>query len=263
MDQPILVTGGTGTLGRALVPRLVDAGHTVRVLSRSPQRPRDGVEYFLGDMESGQGIDAAVSGVETVIHGAGSAKGDSVKAGHLVDSLIRAGEVRHLVYISVVGADTTPFASRIDRATLGYFEEKRKSELIIANSGIPFTTLRATQFHDFIAAFSEMGMKLPVIPSFAGFSYQPVDVREVAERLVELSLGEASGFVPAIGGPRIYPMEDLVRSCVRATGHRRLILPMHIPGKAAKAQRDGANLAPDRTVGRRTFEEFLIEKQES
>ena len=91
----------------------------------------------------------------------------------------------------------------------------------------------------------------------AGFRFQPVDAGEVADRLVELALGEPAGLVPDIGGPRVYPMADLVRGYLRATGRRRLIMPMRAPGKAARAVRAGANLAPDRAVGRRTWEEFL------
>ncbi len=265
MELPILATGGTGTLGRELVPRLREAGRTVRVLSRTAGAGGagggTGVERMIGDLSTGEGVDAAVAGIETVIHAAGSAKGDATKADRLVDALKRAGNARHLLYISVVGADTTPFQGRIDRATLGYFEEKRMGELAVSGAGIPWTILRATQFNDFIAAFADMGMKLPVMPSFAGFRYQPVDVRDVAERLVELALGEPAGMVPAIGGPGVFPMEELLKGYIRAVGRRRPVLPVHIPGKAAKAQRNGANLARDRAVGGRTWEGFLAENR--
>jgi uncharacterized protein YbjT (DUF2867 family) len=257
MVNPILVTGGTGTLGSELVPRLLAAGRTVRVLSRSARPNTDGVDYVVGDLETGEGIDAAVAGVETIVHGAGSAKGDAVKAETLVAALQRAGVARHLLYISVVGADTTPVVSSIDRSTLGYFEAKRKAELSVAGSGIPFTTLRATQFHSFFVAIVELGLKLPFIPSFAGFRYQPVDVRDVAERLAELTLGEPAGLADEIGGPQVYPMEELLKDYLRAIGRRRLVIPMRIPGGAAKAQRAGANLTLDHATGRHTWEEFL------
>jgi len=257
MVSPILVTGGTGTLGSALVPRLLDAGRTVRILSRFAHPNTDGIDYMVGDLESGSGIDAAVAGVETVIHGAGSAKGDAVKAENLVAALKRAGVARHLLYISVVGADTTPVVSSIDRFTLGYFDQKWKAELSVAGSGIPFTTLRATQFHSFFVAIVEVGLKLPFVPSFAGFRYQPVDVQDVAERLAELTLREPVGLVDEIGGPRVYPMEDLLKDYLRGIGRKRLVVPMRIPGGAAKAQRAGANLALDHATGKRTWEEFI------
>jgi uncharacterized protein YbjT (DUF2867 family) len=263
MVKPILITGGTGTLGSALVPRLLDAGQTVRILSRSAHPNSDGVDYVVGDLETGAGIDAAVADADIIVHGAGSAKGDAAKAETLVAALQRAGTARHLLYISVVGADTTPVVSRIDRSTLGYFEAKRKAEISVASSGIPFTTLRATQFHSFFVAIAELGLKLPFVPSFAGFRFQPVDVRDVAERLAELTLMEPAGLVDEIGGPAVYPMEDLLRDYLRAIGRRRLVVPVRIPGAAAKAQRAGANLTPDHARGKRTWEEFLAEVEAS
>jgi uncharacterized protein YbjT (DUF2867 family) len=165
--------------------------------------------------------------------------------------------VRHLVYISVVGADKIPMASRIDRAMFSYFASKHAAERIVADSGLPWTTLRATQFHDLLLKVTEQMAKLPLIPVPAGFRFQPIDPGEVAARLVELALGTPVGLVPAMGGPRIYEMADLIRGYLRATGKHRRIVPIPVPGKAARAFRDGANLAPDRAVGQRTWEEFL------
>jgi uncharacterized protein YbjT (DUF2867 family) len=105
--------------------------------------------------------------------------------------------------------------------------------------------------------------KMPVIPVPSGFKFQPVDAGEVAARLVELALGTPSRLVPDIGGPRVYEMAELVRSYLRATGKHRLIMPMRLPGKAARAFRDGANLTPQRAVGRRTWEHFLAERLRS
>jgi uncharacterized protein YbjT (DUF2867 family) len=227
------------------------------MLTRSTRANADGIEYVVGDLQTGVGVDAAVAGVETIVHGAGSAKGDAAKAENLVAALKREGVARHLLYLSVVGADTTPVVSSLDRSTLGYFAQKRKAELWVAGSGIPFTTLRATQFHSFFVALVDIGLKLPFVPSFAGFRYQPVDVRDVAERLAELTLGKPEGLVDAIAGPRVYPMEDLLRDYLRAIGRRRLVVPMRIPGGAAKAQRAGANLALDHATGKRTWEEFI------
>ena len=66
--------------------------------------------------------------------------------------------------------------------------------------------------------------------------------------------------MPDLGGPRVYPLPELMRGYLRATGRHRLILPVRAPGKAFRAVRAGANLAPDRAVGRRTWEEFLAER---
>jgi uncharacterized protein YbjT (DUF2867 family) len=259
VTAPILVTGGTGTLGRLVVARLRDAGRPVRVLSRHRAAATDGVEYVAGDLATGDGVAAAVEGAETIVHCAGSAKGDEDKARNLVRAAAPAG-VSHLVYISVVGADRVPVVSAVDRAMFGYFGSKLAAERIVADSGVPYTTLRATQFHDLLLTVAQQLVKLPVMLSFAGVRVQPVDADEVAARLVELTLGKPAGLVPEMGGPRIYPMADAFRVYLRAARKRRPIMPVWQPGQAARAFRNGANLTPEGAVGRRTWEDFLAER---
>ena len=259
MTSPILLTGGTGTLGRLVVPRLRDAGCNVRVLSRHSREPGDGVEFMIGDLATGQGVEAAVDGVETIVHCAGSAKGDEDKARNLVRAASRAG-AQHLVYISVVGAERIPVVSRVDRAMFGYFASKRSAEVVVADSGLPWTTLRATQFYDLVLMVARQLAKLPIMPVPTGVRFQPVDAGEVAARLVELSFGRPSGLVSDFAGPRVYELTELLRSYLRAGHRRRLLMPIRLPGKAARAVRAGANLAPEQAVGHRTWEEFLAER---
>jgi uncharacterized protein YbjT (DUF2867 family) len=256
MATPILVTGGTGTLGKLVVPRLQSAGHVVRVLSRGRPQHADGVEFTTGDLTTGEGVAAAVAGVDTVLHLAGTAKGDEAKMRHLTRAAARAG-TRHIVFISVVGADRVPIVSGVDRAMFGYLGEKAAAERVLADSGVPWTTLRATQFHDLVLLMAQQMAKMPVMPVPAGWRMQPVDADEVAARLVELALGPPSGRVPDLGGPRVYELADLMRGYVKAAGKHRPLLPMPTPGRAARAYRAGANLAPDRAVGRRSWEDFL------
>jgi uncharacterized protein YbjT (DUF2867 family) len=262
MTSSILVTGGTGTLGRQVVARLRAAGCSVRVLSRHRHPPADDVDFMTGDLATGEGIQAAVAGVGTVVHCAGSSKGDEEKAQNLVQAASRAG-VRHLVYISVVGADRIPIVSAIDRTLFGYFGSKLAAEHVVVDSGVPWTTLRATQFYELLLIVADQMAKLPVIPVAAGVRFQPIDSGEVAARLVELALGKPAGLVPDIAGPRVYGMADLIRGYLRARHKRRLMLPVRLPGKAARAVRGGANLSPDRAVGLRTWEEFLAERVSS
>jgi uncharacterized protein YbjT (DUF2867 family) len=261
MTSPILVTGGTGTLGRRVVRRLRDGGCGVRVLSRRSRETEDGIRFVTGDLATGEGIEAAVDGAGTIVHCAGSAKGDEDKARNLVRAASSQTRLPHLVYISVVGADRIPIGSRVDRAMFGYFESKRAAERVVADSGLPWTTLRATQFHDGMLAVARQMAMLPVIPVPAGFRFQPVDADEVAARLVELTLGEPAGLVPDMGGPRVYGAADLLRGYLRASKRRRrLIVPLWLPGKAARVFRAGANLAPEQAAGHRSWEEFLTER---
>ena len=99
----------------------------------------------------------------------------------------------------------------------GYFASKLAAERVVADSGLPWTTLRATQFHDLFLMTVRQMAKLPVIPVPAGFRFQPVDAGEVAARLVELALGPPAGLVPDMAGPRVYEMAELLRGYLRAT----------------------------------------------
>ena len=120
--------------------------------------------------------------------------------------------------------------------------------------------MRATQFHDLLLAVAGQLTTLPVVPVPAGFQFQPIDSREVAARLAALALGTPAGLVPDLAGPRVYTSADLVRAYLRYRRKRRVIVPVWLPGKAALAFRAGANLAPERAVGRRTWEDFLTER---
>ncbi len=259
MTSLILVTGGTGTLGRHVVPLLREAGRDVRVLSRRAHEAAGGVEYVTGDLLKDEGIEAAVAGAGVIVHCAGGRKGDDAAARNLVRAASRAG-TPHLVFISVVGADRIPVVSAADRAMFGYFGFKLAAEQVVAGSGLPWTTLRATQFHDLILMVAQQMARLPVIPVPAGFRFQPVDAGEVADRLVELALGTPAGLAPDMAGPRVYTVPGLLHPYLRARGKRRPMVPVPLPGKAARAVRAGANLAPDRAVGHRTWEDFLAER---
>ncbi len=255
MAPPILVTGGTGTLGRLVVQRLRDAGCDVRVLSRRSREAEDGIKFMTGDLVRGEGIDAAVDGVGAIVHCASSSRGDADATRNLVRAASSRAEAPHLVYISIVGSDHISF---------GYFRSKREAERIVADSGLPWTMLRATQFYDLILTGAQKLAKLPVIPVPAGFRVQPIDADEVAARLVELTLGEPAGRVPDMGGPRTSSFADLLRVYLRA-GHRcRPVVPVWMP--ATRAIRAGGLLvaeqqvAPEHAAGRRTWEEFLAER---
>ncbi|MFF7730565.1 SDR family oxidoreductase [Streptomyces sp. NPDC008001] len=250
--SPVLVTGGTGTLGRLVVPLLREAGRTVRVLSRrGGASTDDGIEHVAADLLKGGGLAAALDGVETVLHLAGGPKGDDEATRNLVEAARRAG-VQHLVYISVIGADKLP---------LGYFRAKLGAEQAVSESGIPWTTLRAAQFHDLALTVVEKMAKLPVVPAPGGLRWQPVDARDVAARLVELALDRPAGLVPDLAGPKVYGLDELSRGYLQARGKHRLMLPVRMPGKVGRAYRAGENLTLEgASVGQRTWEDFLAER---
>lgn len=254
MTRAILVTGGTGTLGQHVVPRLREAGREVRVLSRSAQEGSEGVEYVVGDLLGGTGIQAAVEGVETVLHLAGGPKGDD----RATEALVRAGTdagIEHLVLISVIASDRIP---------LGYFRAKAGAEQAVVESGIPHSILRAAQFHDLTLTVAQKMGAMPVVPAPRGLRWQPVDTREVAARLVELALGDPAGRVADLAGPEVQTLADLTRGYLAARGKHRPFLPVRIPGKAGRAYRAGDNLdLATAARGTRTWEEYLAERYPS
>jgi nucleoside-diphosphate-sugar epimerase len=72
MTAPILVTGGTGTLDKHVVPALLTVGRAVRMLTRQTREAQERLEFVKGDLSSGEGIEAAVEGAEIVMDCAGS-----------------------------------------------------------------------------------------------------------------------------------------------------------------------------------------------
>jgi uncharacterized protein YbjT (DUF2867 family) len=226
----ILVTGGTGTLGRLVTERLRSDGHDVRVLSRRSQPYavdlRDG---------AGPGLDAAVAGVDVIV------------ARNLIEAARKAG-VGHLVYISIVG---------VDRVPLGYYRAKLAVEKLVEESGLGWTVLRTTQFHDLVLRVLAGAAKLPVLLLPAGVSDQPIAADEVAARLAELAAAPPAGRVADMGGPQVRTFTDLAHAYLRTTGKRRPVLRVPLAGRTYRAMREGGHLAPGRAVGKGTFEEFL------
>lgn len=249
--DPILLTGGTGNLGRHVLPLLREAGRPVRVLSRKPhESDDDGVSYVVGDLtaENG-GAREAVAGVRTVVHLAGANKGDDVTTARLVRAALDAGTVEHFLLISVTGADRLPFA---------YMRAKAGAERAVVDSGLPYTILRAAQFHDLVLTVVRALAKLPLVPAPGALNARPVDVRDVAARVAALALAAPAGRAPDVVGPTVYTVPALIRSYLQATGKRRVLVPLPMPPKTARAYREGASLgAEGAEVCPRTWEDFL------
>ena len=206
-----------------------------------------------GDLLTGEGLDRAVRGADTIIHCASSPfrkarQVDVEGTRRLLGAAARAG-VSHLVYVSIVG---------IDRASsYPYYGIKLETEGVIEVSPVPYTILRATQFYDLVLLAMRALDRLPVMPVPSGLLGQPIDAGEVAGRLVELSLGEPAGRAPDIGGPEVRTLTDAARAYLVVTGSRKRVLPVPLPGKTARAFRDGTLTCPENRYGKVRWEEFL------
>lgn len=240
----VLVTGGTGTLGRPTVARLRERGHDVRVLSR-----RAGHAHAIGNLSTGAGLEEAFDGVSSVVHCATTRFRDIAQTETLIDAAERAA-VEHVVFVSIVGVDDIPYF---------YYRDKVASEQALIASDLPLTILRATQFHDFVAGFLRPQRHLPVL-MVPELPVQPIAVEEVADRLVQLAEGPPLGRVDDIGGPQLLSMLEAAREWQRAHRTRRRMLPLPVPGRVGRAFRAGEHTTGIPGYGRRTFAEFAAEQ---
>jgi uncharacterized protein YbjT (DUF2867 family) len=249
----VLVTGGTGVLGSKLVPALRAAGHSVRVLSRQPGEGQPGEVRMVGDLATGAGLAEAVRGAELVVHAATAARGDTsavdVEGTRRLVVASRESGVEHLLYVSIPG---------VDRISLGYYRAKHAAEQIVAAAAVPYTTVRASQFHPLIGVLLRTAHRGPLLPVPADWRVEPVAVREVADHLARRLVEPPAGGVEEFGGPETREVVDLARGWLAARGERGYVLPVVFPGRLSKAVRAGANLvAPTAPRGTITWSAWL------
>ncbi len=171
----------------------------------------------------------------------------SATTGNLL-RLGKAAGVQHHVALSIVGAD---------KAAAGYYAGKLAQEKLVSSADVPWTILRATQFHEFAGQMlqrSSVG-PLALVPRMAT---QPVAAREVAEALVDAAEAGPQGRIADLGGPERKQLVDLVRAYARKHGRKKLILEFTAPGPLWRAMRNGG-LIPEAGagVGRQKFSEWL------
>ena len=244
----LLVTGGTGRLGRRLLEPLQAAGHSVRQMSRRGTGP-GGVR---GDLATGRDLAAAAAGAQVVVHAASDARGnpwevDVAGTRRLVEAVDR-DRLQHLVYVSIVGVDRIPY---------GYYRAKYSAEQVLLASGLPVTLLRVTQFHDFVDLLLDTARRGPVLPVPMGWRVQPVDVGEVAGHIAELCAAPPTGGVVEFGGPEELSAADLARAWAGARAPGTHVVATPVPGRLSTAFRDGAALTSGGPRGRRTYAQHL------
>lgn len=250
--QRVLVTGGQGTLGSELVPRLQQNGYRVRITSRKarPDNAEADLEWAQVMMETAEGWAAALADVDTVVHAATSPfkRGADVEGTRNLLHQAAEGGVSHIVYISIVG---------VDKKDWFYYEDKFESEQLIAHSGIEFSILRTTQFHDFVhRLLDEMFLRLPIGFLPRNWRMQPIDTGEVAELLLGAVQRGPEGHLPEAGGPEILGFEEMADVWMEAHG-RRPVVRLPLPFLMGRAFTTDHVLTPDRRVGRRTWREWV------
>jgi uncharacterized protein YbjT (DUF2867 family) len=250
----VVVTGATGTLGREVVTRLLARQHRTRILTHqaSPSAPH-GVEVVFGDLASGQGVREAVAGVDAIIHCATSferVQQVDVEGTRALLQAAHASSSPHIVYISIVGVDRTAYF---------YYQGKYETEQLIEQGPLPWTIVRATQFHPFVLQIIRLlgADTLPEVPVPAGVRFQSIDVGEVADRLVSFMEQGPAGHAPDMGGPQILTVKEMTEAYLGIQGRKATVSPKVLPGDRFHAFRSGINLAPDHAVGTVTWGAFL------
>ena len=238
----IAVAGGTGTVGRRVVERVRRLGAEPVVISRS-----SGV-----DLTTGAGLNQLLEGVDAVIDVTNIVTQNRRRAtaffetstGHLLKAEEAQGVGLH-VLLSIVG---------IDRVGFGYYQAKVAQEEMVRQGAVPWTILRATQFHEFAAQMLGGG-RVAVVPSMLS---QPVAAQDVADELVRLATAPAAGMAAEIAGPREERVPDMARRLASATGSRSFVLTVPLPGATGRGMRTGALLPTDPGPrGACTFDEWL------
>ncbi|WP_454198128.1 SDR family oxidoreductase [Nocardia sp. Marseille-Q1738] len=244
MGSRILVTGGTGALGRLVVGRLREQGHDVRVLSRRP-----GAGTHVGDLRTGASVSEAVAGTDVIVHAASDFRRWGAPDIAQTENLLRAAPgVEQLLYVSIVGIDRIPFR---------YYRNKLACEQKIIDSGVPHTILRATQFHELIASGLRTVEGWPVAPLPLDFRFQPVAAADVARRVAELVKGGPVGRAPDFGGPDVLTLEQLTQVWRDARQRPRRIVRIPVPGRVGRAFRAGENTCPGHAHDGQTWAQFV------
>lgn len=231
----IAITGGTGTLGRRVTEELRGRGHQVRVLSRH-------APGYQVDLATGAGLAEALAGCQVVVDASNDAS--KTAAATLVGGtrrLLAAGQaagVAHHVCVSVVGCERVP---------LGYFRVKAEQETTVGDGLVPWTIVRATQFHEYVAAMLEAAARYRVIPVPRAV-LQPVASAEVARAVADVAVGGARRDRVSIGGPELAAVSELARAWRRAAGRRAALMPLPLPGGLGRALRGGALTDPSPDV---------------
>ncbi len=248
------VAGGTGTVGRHVVRELAGAGHQVRVLTRrAPVETLPGVEHHQVDLATGAGLDAALGGAQVVVDAANRAGTGRQAAPVIVEGTKRllaaerrAGVVHH-VAISIVGIELVP---------ISYYAAKVAQERAVRGGGVPWTIVRATQFHELL----EMACSIParagllLVPDVL---LQPVDSRHIAQVLAAIAPDEPLNAWEQVAGPRVERFGDLARVWRTRTGRHALAVALRLPRKVGGPLAAGALVPQAAVTGGPTFAAWL------
>jgi uncharacterized protein YbjT (DUF2867 family) len=240
----IAIVGGAGTLGRHITAELSRRGHEVRVLSRSSPA-------FPVDLSTGAGLEAALTGCAAVVDASNSqrrARQVLVDGSRRLLAAEQRAGVSHHVCVSIVGCHQVP---------LGYYRVKTEQEQVVQQGSVPWTIVRATQFHELAASLFAASARYRVLPA-ARLPMQPVAAAEVASAVATAAGSDPTGGRIEVAGPQVATIADLARTWRSVTGRPAILLPVPLPGKMGRALQAGVLTASNADiVGTVTFAAWL------
>jgi len=232
----ILVTGGSGFIGRQVVSRLADAGQRVRVMARGVRRADlpDGVETAQGNVVTGNGLSAAMDGVQKVVHLVAIIRESREET---FEGVIRRGTERMVEAAKVAGVKKFVYVSAIgaqDNPTYPYLLAKWQAERAVTLSGLKYTILRPSvvfgEGDEFINALAGLVRYNPVVP-VAGdgrAKFQPIWVEDLVTCIVAcLDEGAHDGHTLEVGGPEHLTYDQMLDIVKDAMGRSRI--KAHVP----------------------------------
>lgn len=227
----------------------------MRALSRRAGSLDGPAQSVIGDLTTGEGLAAAVDGVDAVVHAATdprSGGSTDVEGTRRLVQAARMGGVSHLVFVSIVG---------IDRIPLPYYRHKLAAERVVADSGVPHSILRITQFHYFVDLLLQRLARTPLLlPIPVGFRIQSIGTPDVARELLDVAASSPRGRCPDLAGPEVMGLAHAARLWRDILGVPRWLVPLPLLGRTAAALRAGHNTVPDRPRGTETWRDWLEER---
>ncbi|MEH7884120.1 NAD(P)H-binding protein [Bacillus sp. JJ1609] len=250
----ILITGSTGQLGTALINKLKSSHYNVRLTSRRKPEGIASFEWVYSDLFSGEGLEEAINGVDVIIHAATSPMKNSkiIDVSGFEKFISKLEHIKHFIYPSIVGIEDIPFT---------YYRHKHEAEQVLQKSFVPYTIVRATQFHSFV---DQLLLSKPLFSRYfvpGSIKFQSVEVEDFANHLISLFDKGPQGKIDDFGGPEIITLREMAELKNTINNETNKVVSLPFPGKLYKALLEGKNTNSNQRMGKVTFEEYLRNKR--